>query len=262
MSCPTVFTRQYFLPAASPVDKSICLWPSLDTLFGQLLLDELSHPDNFEMHHPPFSRQAANDWWVRGHKPLSPSFKAEQLYSATYILECPWIRPRLKVTWGHVLLPLLPYRLLSRESLNKLYASKSVSGYASRKLDLRQCSWEAQYIKQIKELFNLYLGGGQGMVTVWFSWIYGAQWWNSPENSLEIIQQIESESCLVMSDSLWPHGLYHPWNSPGQNTGVGSLFLFQGIFPIQELNQGLLHCRHILCQLTYWGSPQQIEERT
>ena len=30
--------------------------------------------------------------------------------------------------------------------------------------------------------------------------------------------------------------LYSPWNSPGQNTGVGSLFLLQGIFPTQGLN--------------------------
>ena len=36
-----------------------------------------------------------------------------------------------------------------------------------------------------------------------------------------------------MSDSLQPHGLYSPWNSPGQNTGVGSLSLLQGIFPAQ-----------------------------
>ena len=40
-----------------------------------------------------------------------------------------------------------------------------------------------------------------------------------------------SESHSIISDSLWPHGLYSPWNSPGQNTGVGSLSLFQGIFP-------------------------------
>ena len=33
----------------------------------------------------------------------------------------------------------------------------------------------------------------------------------------------ESESCSVVSDSLQLHGLYSPWNSPGQNTGVGSL---------------------------------------
>ena len=54
-----------------------------------------------------------------------------------------------------------------------------------------------------------------------------------------------------MSDSLQPHGLYSPWNSPGQHTGVGSLSLLQGIFPTQELNQGLLHCRRILYQLSY-----------
>ena len=34
-----------------------------------------------------------------------------------------------------------------------------------------------------------------------------------------------------MSDSLWPHGLYGPWNSPGQNTGVDSRSLLHGIFP-------------------------------
>ena len=97
-----------------------------------------------------------------------------------------------------------------------------------------------------------------------------------------------------MSNSLWPHGLYSPWNSPGQNTGVGRLFpspgdlpnqgikprfpalqadslpaepqgkpkntgvdslsLLQWIFPTQELNQGLLHCRQIIYQLSYQGS--------
>ena len=48
----------------------------------------------------------------------------------------------------------------------------------------------------------------------------------------------ESESRPVMSNSLQPHGLYSPWNSPGQNTGVGSLSLLQGIFPSQGLNPG------------------------
>ena len=58
-----------------------------------------------------------------------------------------------------------------------------------------------------------------------------------------------------MSDSLWPHGLYSPWNSPGQNMGVGSHSLLQGIFPTQRLNPSLSHCRHILCQLSNKGSP-------
>ena len=46
-----------------------------------------------------------------------------------------------------------------------------------------------------------------------------------------------------------------PRNSPDQNTGVGILFLLQGIFPIQGLNTGLLHCRQILYQLSHKGSP-------
>ena len=96
------------------------------------------------------------------------------------------------------------------------------------------------------------------------------------------------------SDSLQPHGLYSPWNFPGQNTGassfpsprdrpnpgieprspslqadslptepqekpnntgVGRLSLFQWIFLTQELNWGLLHCRWILYQASYQGSP-------
>ena len=63
----------------------------------------------------------------------------------------------------------------------------------------------------------------------------------------------ESESHPVMSDSLQTHGLYSPWNSPGQNTGVGSLSLLQGIFPTQGLNPGLLHCRQILYQQSHKG---------
>ena len=63
------------------------------------------------------------------------------------------------------------------------------------------------------------------------------------------------ESHSVLSDSLWPHGLHSPWHSPGQNTGVGSLTLLQGIFPTQGLNPGLLHCRQILYQPSGKGSP-------
>ena len=102
---------------------------------------------------------------------------------------------------------------------------------------------------------------------------------------------VESESHSVVPDCLRPHGLYSPWNSPGQDTGVDSLSLLQGnlpnpgieprsptlqadslpaepqgkpkntgvdslsllqrIFPTQESNQGLLHGRWILYQLSY-----------
>ena len=50
----------------------------------------------------------------------------------------------------------------------------------------------------------------------------------------------------VLSDSLWPPGLYSPWNFPGQNTRVGSCFLLQRIFPTQGLNPCLPHHRRIL----------------
>ena len=52
----------------------------------------------------------------------------------------------------------------------------------------------------------------------------------------------------------YPHGLYSPWNSPGQNTGVGSLSLLQGIFPTQGSKPGLWHCRQIFYQLRHQGS--------
>ena len=63
-----------------------------------------------------------------------------------------------------------------------------------------------------------------------------------------------SEGCSVMSDSLRPMDCT-PWNSSGQNTGEGSLSLLQGIFPTQGSNPGLLHCRWLLYQLSYKGSP-------
>ena len=50
-----------------------------------------------------------------------------------------------------------------------------------------------------------------------------------------------------MSSFLKPHGLYSPWNSPGQNTGMGSPSLLQGIIPTQGSNPGLLHCRRFIC---------------
>ena len=63
------------------------------------------------------------------------------------------------------------------------------------------------------------------------------------------------ESRSVVSDSLRSHRLYSPWNAPGQNTGVSSLSLLQGIFPTHGSNLGLLHCRRILYQLSHKGNP-------
>ena len=62
-----------------------------------------------------------------------------------------------------------------------------------------------------------------------------------------------------LSDFLWPHGPYSPWNFPGKNTGVGSLSLLQGIFPTWGSNPGLPYCRRILYQLSHKGSPRILE---
>ena len=61
---------------------------------------------------------------------------------------------------------------------------------------------------------------------------------------------IKPRSPSLQADSL-------PVEPPGKpkNTGVGSLSHLQGIFPTQESNRGLLHCRWILYQLSYQGTP-------
>ena len=51
---------------------------------------------------------------------------------------------------------------------------------------------------------------------------------------------------------------YSLWNSPDRNTGVGSLSLHQGIFPTQDPNPGLLHCRQILYHLNQRGRPEDM----
>ena len=61
---------------------------------------------------------------------------------------------------------------------------------------------------------------------------------------------IEPSSPALQEDSLPSE----PPEKP-KNTGVGSLFLLQGIFPTQESNWGLLHCRWVLYQLSYQRSP-------
>ena len=65
-----------------------------------------------------------------------------------------------------------------------------------------------------------------------------------------------TQPCPTLSN---PMDYTSPWNSPGQNAGVDSLSLLQGIFPNQGLNPGLSHCRRILYQLRHEGSPRILE---
>ena len=70
-----------------------------------------------------------------------------------------------------------------------------------------------------------------------------------------VVVQLLSRVQLLRPHGLQPARLLCPQDSPGKNTGVGCHFLLQGIFPAQELNLGLLHCRQILYQLIQKGSP-------
>ena len=60
----------------------------------------------------------------------------------------------------------------------------------------------------------------------------------------------EPRSPALQADSLPAE----PQGKP-ENIGVGNLSILQGVFPTQESNQGLQHCRWILYQLSYQGSP-------
>ena len=77
-------------------------------------------------------------------------------------------------------------------------------------------------------------------------------------NKWDLIKLKETSHSVVFN-SLWPHGLYSPWNSPGQNTGVCSLSLLQGTFPTQGLNPSLPHCMQIPYQLSHKGSPIKLK---
>ena len=68
----------------------------------------------------------------------------------------------------------------------------------------------------------------------------------------------KSLSCVCLFATPWTDYTV-PWNSPGQNTGEGSLSLLQGIFPTQGSNPALLHGKQILNQLSPKGSPRILE---
>ena len=68
--------------------------------------------------------------------------------------------------------------------------------------------------------------------------------------SLYIVKVKVTKSCSTLAT------LYSPWNSPGQNTGVGSLSLLQGIFPTQGLNPGPRIANRLFYQLSHQGSPR------
>ena len=88
----------------------------------------------------------------------------------------------------------------------------------------------------------------EGLARAWASLLAHLPLWYFPATAwlLEVPVKV-AQSCPTLCNPM-------DCNSLGQNTGVGSLSLLQGIFPIQASNPGLPHCRQILYQLSYRGS--------
>ena len=66
----------------------------------------------------------------------------------------------------------------------------------------------------------------------------------------------KSLSCVQLFVTSWT---LQPWNSPGQNTGVGSHSILQEIFQTQGSNPCLSHWRQILYQLSHQRSERILE---
>ena len=91
---------------------------------------------------------------------------------------------------------------------------------------------------------------GEEMATHWSILAWEIPWTEEPGG-------LQSMGLQRVRHDLATKQLYSPWDSPGQNTGVDSLPLLQGIVPTQGSNPGFLHCRRILYQLSHKGSPKQ-----
>ena len=76
----------------------------------------------------------------------------------------------------------------------------------------------------------------------------------SGHNFVGWVRVLVTQLCLTLCDPMDLIRLLCPWNSPGQNTGVGCHAFFQGIFLNHGSNPGLSHCGQILNHLSHQGS--------
>ena len=103
----------------------------------------------------------------------------------------------------------------------------------------------AKYIKHVRKLdrcglWVMRLNMVEGArVLAFYRFGFESALYTSDCNLLSCV--LVAQSCPTLCDPL-----ICPWNSLGQNTGVGCYSLLQEIFPTQESNLGLLHCRQIL----------------
>ena len=129
------------------------------------------------------------------------------------------------------------------------YSIINIKTYIKLFIDFQGWTWKSLQFSSV-HFSSVQFSSVQSLSRIW---LFVTPWIAARQASLSITNS-QSSLRLTLSPALWDL-LECPWNSPGQNTGEGSLSLLQGIFLTQELNPGLLQCRQILYQLSYQGSP-------
>ena len=110
-----------------------------------------------------------------------------------------------------------------------------------------QVDWYSHLLKNFPQIIVIHTVKGFGIVNKAEIYVFSRTLFPFPEDLPN--PEIEPRSTTLQGNSLPAE----PQGKP-KNTGMGSLCLLQGIFLIQDLNRGLLHCRQILYQLSYHGS--------
>ena len=92
---------------------------------------------------------------------------------------------------------------------------------------------------------------------MWETWFQSLGWEDALEEGMATHSRILAWR-TPMDKSL---AGYSPWNTPGQDTGLGSRSFLQRFFSTQGLKPGLPHCRQILYPLSHQGSPINYVEK-
>ena len=86
---------------------------------------------------------------------------------------------------------------------------------------------------------------------IFFSLFFNFQWWRHQESTSGVERNWHFQKVILQ-----PHGLYSPWNSPGYNTGVGSLSFLQGSSQSRDQTQVL----HIAGRFfTSWATREALD---